>query len=53
MGSPGIPFSSAVLSEWYRKYPTQTPEHPLCPHFWLTYAGFMRVTDGARTRDLL
>ena len=33
--------------------PTQTPERILHPRIRLTYAVYGRVTDGARTRNLL
>ena len=42
----------AVVPEWCQKRLAQTPEHPLLPRIWHTYAESERVTDGTRTRAL-
>jgi hypothetical protein len=50
--SVDVPLPIAVVPEWCQKHPAQTPEHPLHPCFWLTYAKPKWVTDGTRTRVL-
>jgi hypothetical protein len=42
----------AVVPKWCQKHLAQTPEHPLLPRIWHTYAESERVTDGTRTRAL-
>src|SRR5215208_6542435 len=42
----------AVVSKWCQMPTRQTPKRTPLPHIWLTYAGYGRVTDGTRTRDL-
>jgi hypothetical protein len=45
--------TTGVVSNCFQKAPVLVPELIPFPRFGLTYAGVRRVTDGARTRDLL